>query len=182
KRKGVPATFFYIGKNDAVRGGSKSLPRRAIAEGHSIAVHSYTHNYSYLYPGGRADAERVASDYDKTVRAVRKAVGSTFSTNSFRYPGGHMSWRGMRPADQALEKKGVSWIDWNAMNGDGEANAPATSTAAAEYVNATLDSRENPNVAVILLHDYKNNQLTIGALPMIIDNLQEKGYEFGVID
>ncbi|PIF01756.1 MAG: polysaccharide deacetylase, partial [Propionibacterium sp.] len=48
KAEKVPATFFVLGK-EAPK--NKSTLRRMIAEGHAVTIHSYSHNYNYLYPG-----------------------------------------------------------------------------------------------------------------------------------
>ncbi|MGY4719645.1 polysaccharide deacetylase family protein [Naumannella huperziae] len=182
KKEKVPATFFYIAGPKALGKADKSLVRRTIAEGHAIDIHSYSHDYSELYPGGRGNAKQVVADNEKALAAIRKVLGPDYAVHGYRYPGGHQSWKGLDEADAAMAKKDRYWIEWNALDGDGDAEAPASSEAAAELVSSTLAESGNPGVAVVLLHDYKDNDLTIGALPTIIEDLRSDGYEFGVID
>ncbi|MGD7788392.1 polysaccharide deacetylase family protein [Propionibacteriaceae bacterium Y1700] len=181
RAKKVPATFFYMGRRQALRAGDDQLPQRTIAQGHAIAIHGYSHDYDYLYPGGTANPQHVLGDHQRAVEAVRRAVGKDFVSHAYRYPGGHMSWKGLRPADRGLAKRGAHWIDWNAMDGDGDLKPPTSADAAARMVRSHLAARGNPTVAVVLLHDYPHNRLTIRSLPKIIDDLTDAGYEFGVI-
>ena len=46
KEENVTATFFIVGQNAKLR---KYLLEREFAEGHTVAVHSYTHDYKKIY-------------------------------------------------------------------------------------------------------------------------------------
>jgi len=180
KKAGAPATFFVIGGKQGVE-HDKQAPKylnEEIAQGSSVCVHSYSHSYHELYPGRVASAKAVSRDYDKTVKVLRGVLGKDFSTTCQRYPGGH-GWKGMKPADQALQKKGASWIDWNSENGDGTDTAARSGEGRAQQALATLSS--NPRVAVILMHDYRDNDATVESVAPLVKALKKKGYQFGVM-
>lgn len=183
KQESVPATFFVIGGSIGVESVDPAVIRRTIAEGHSIAIHTFSHNYGLLYPGRVANPAAVLADREKTLTALRGVLGPDFDTGAYRYPGGHMSWRGMEPADAALAAEGAYWIDWNTLNGDAEpaSRAPTSVSGAQAMVMGNLGHPPS-NVAVVLMHDTGGpHSLTVRALPGIISDLRDAGYEFGVI-
>ncbi|WOQ18958.1 polysaccharide deacetylase family protein [Raineyella sp. W15-4] len=183
RSEGVPATFFYITGDRVLGKVDPAIPRRALAEGHAICVHSRSHDYHELYPGRRADAEHIVADHDRAIADLRRVFGDGYSAGCYRYPGGHMSWHGMEPADAALASEGVHWIDWNTMTGDAEPpkRAPHTADQAARMVPAGLTAAGDPRVAVVLMHDAEGMTLSTEALRTVIDGLRDKGYRFGVI-
>ncbi len=177
RQLGVPATFFVIGKLIA---GAASLPVRAIADGHSVCLHSYSHDYKTLYPGRVGSGKAIASDFDKALAAARAALGAGYATKGYRYPGGHQSWKGLAEGDAALAARGVSWIDWNCMSGDADAARPSTAQGMVNLMASELAS--GPQVAVVLNHDADpTGRLTREALPGMVGWLRDHGYGFGVI-
>ncbi|OYO25168.1 polysaccharide deacetylase [Enemella dayhoffiae] len=182
KEKGVHGSFFVIVGPQGMEKANPQLVKREIAEGHSIVIHSYSHSYGLLYPGGRANAQNIMGDYDKALAGIRKQLGNDYAVRGFRYPGGH-GWKGLEASDQALAQREAYWMDWNSNNGDGESkSAPGSGSAAAERVKSTHRASGLPNVAVVLMHDYKDNALTTGGLAEVIDFFKDQGYEFGVVN
>lgn len=178
KAKGVHATFFIIGSQVK---GNEALLKRAIAEGHAVAIHTYSHNYNYLYPGRTGNAERVVADRAKAVAAVQGVLGSNYVSSAYRYPGGHMSWKGLGPADDALAAQGVYWIDWNAMTGDAEPASRRPKTVAASVAMAETGISQGTKAIVMLAHDTPGSTMTLQGLPAIIDAYKAAGYTFGII-
>jgi len=174
----VPGTFFVVGK--AIDDAPQMLERQ-IAEGHAIALHSYTHNYKKLYPGRHGDADAVADEFDRTLAAVRGVLGEEFETGAWRYPGGHMSWKSMAGPDAALADRGASWIDWNSMTGDAEPKDRRPTSVDGMVSMATAPISQGSNVSVMLAHDSDGKQLTVDSLPRIIQAYKDAGYSFGVI-
>ena len=86
----------------------------------------------------------------------------------------------MGAADKALEKKGSYWIDWNSENGDGTDSASSTGEGRAKQALSTLT--DSPNVAVILMHDFQDNDATAEGIAPLVKELKKRGYEFGVIN
>ena len=175
----VPATFFVIaGPKGLGREGSEDLLRREIAEGHSVCIHTYSHNYHELYPGRRANPDAILADHARAVEAVRGVLGPGFTAHCQRYPGGH-GWHGTRNSDPLLAAQGVYWFDWNGNNGDGGGN-PGDGYARAQRVLTELHDR--PNVAVILMHDFRDNPATVDSIEPVVNALRADGYVFGVLN
>ncbi|MBI3274837.1 MAG: polysaccharide deacetylase family protein, partial [Methylocystis sp.] len=81
----VRATFFVVGRDAE---SAPALVRRAIAEGHSVGHHSYSHPERTLRLMSEAAAK---ADIDKGVAAVEQAgygaASNTPHTPFFRFPG-----------------------------------------------------------------------------------------------
>lgn len=184
KEKDAVATFFVIGSSIEKNAASGEILNRVLSEGHSIALHSYTHVYEKLYPGKTADKEYILEELDRLQEKIRETTGkNTFKSHVFRYPGGHMSWGGTEESDAFLAENGVEYIDWNAMNGDSEPTArrPKDPEALASFVQESLIYSKVKDVMVILMHDAENKGMTAESLPMIIDTLKSQGYKFGIL-
>lgn len=181
KQLGVPATYFYIVGPLGVQHVDRAIPLRALAEGHALAIHTWSHSYKVLYPGRVGNVANITADYDKAYQAMRDLLGPEYVTHASRYPGGHMSWKNLAPADAALEQRGLYWIDWNTEIGDGELKAPPNGPAAVTFFANTLKAAANPNVVVVLMHDAEGAHLINGALPGVVKILKDAGYKFGVI-
>lgn len=178
---GVHATFFQVGK--LIDDSTAPIVHGVIDQGSAVALHSQSHSYDHLYPGRSASAERIASDYDEVLAAVRGVLGEDYASGAYRYPGGHMSWKNMDAADAALAERGAEWIDWTALNGGAEpaSRRPADVAGQLARVKESSHSATNPNVEVVLMHDAKNKKLTTRALPEIIKHYKDAGYRFGVL-
>lgn len=178
----VPATFFYVTGPIGMEEADPEIVKRTIAEGHAIAIHTHNHNYRNLYPGGRGNAENIMADREKAITAIRKILGDDYNVSGYRYPGGHVSWKGLEAADQALADAGAYWIDWNAMNGDAEQSAPTSADGQLMMVKSSIARSEKPNVVVLLMHDHKYADMTVEAMPKIAEYFRSEGYEFGIIN
>lgn len=179
KKAGVHATFYNVGLS---LGNPKvqELMKRQYAEGHAVAVHSNSHDYSFLYPGRHCNPANVAKDFDALNAKMKNILGPGWSSNTFRYPGGHMSWKDMAPCDAVLAKKGVYWLDWNAGTNDAvpkrsQPKNPET------MMQAVMQTAGDKNVVVLLSHDANGKEMTVKTMPKIIDYFKSKGYEFGII-
>lgn len=180
KEKKVPATFFIVGKTLA-KASDPNIILRYIREGHAIANHSYSHDYSYMYPGRVVNADRVMEEYQKSLKLMKQILGNDFNTNVFRYPGGSGSWNNVEPSKATLAQQGIKYIDWNSMSGDAEPKSrrPVGSEALSNYVLTTLRNNRHPEIAVVLMHD--SLEVTPGYLGLVIDKLRAEGYTFGVL-
>ena len=178
KEHEVPATFFVVGN---LVSDAPDVLQREIAEGHSIAIHSYTHNYKKLYPGRQANVDTIVDELKRTRSDLRAVLGEGYNTSCWRYPGGHMSWQGMAAADEALAAEGVHWVDWNSLTGDAEPESRRPTTVDGMVKMATTPIAEGVQVSVMLAHDSEGKDLTVKSLPQIIKAYQDAGYTFGVI-
>ena len=180
KNYGVHATFFIIGR--AADGEhAKPLLQRQIAEGHAVGLHTYSHEYSFLYPHRVANVNNILLEVDKNLKSIRKSLGEEFNTPILRYPGGHMSWKQMGPADEALAQRNIYNIDWNVLTGDAEAKGSRRDIQGAlENVKEDMAMYGgSPKVVVLLMHDIKAK--SVDALPSIIEYYQSLGYKFCIL-
>ncbi|WP_052459871.1 polysaccharide deacetylase family protein [Tessaracoccus massiliensis] len=174
----APATFFVLGKEVEA---APDVLKREVAEGHAVGLHSYSHNYRRLYPQRRGDKDAILDEFDTSLAAVRRVLGADFTPAPWRYPGGHMSWKDLTAADEALASRGAHWIDWNALTGDAEPKERRPATAAAMVEMATRPIREGCHAVVLLAHDAPDKALTLATLPAVVAAYRSAGYEFNVI-
>ena len=170
KSENIKATFFLLGSRVEL---DPDLVKREYDEGHYIASHGYSHVYSQIY----ATPQSVLDEYNKSVTAIRNAIGEQeYNPHLFRFPGGY--WGGKyaevkKQAEQILEQNNVLHIDWNALTSDA-AGAKTTEQFIAE-LEKTVPKH---NSVVVLMHDAGNKQATANALPTIIKYFRDKGFEF----
>lgn len=181
KEKEVPGNFFLLGNKVDKTTDENIVWKRYIEEGHGIGFHSYSHDYDLLYAEKSPNMDVVLEEWDKSLAAAREKFGEDFNSRIFRFPGGGMSWKGMDEARVKLEERDIYDIDWTAMSGDTEskANKPQNQEEAYEMIKDNLSRTANPDIAVILSHDSKED--TVKYLGFIIDKLKEDGYKFGIL-
>ncbi len=181
KKDNVKGTFYVVGRS--VSKSTAPILKRTLSEGHSIGIHTFSHDYKYLYPNRIADPNQILYEYDLTLESLRKYLGKNFDSKTFRYPGGHMSWKKMEKADELLKSRGVEWMDWNASVGDAspKSRRPKTKNEMLSYLDKTINANKNNNCIVILMHDARGKDLTVETLPDIIKHLKKYQYEFGVL-
>lgn len=188
KEYNIPGTFFVLGK--VINDDTKDVLKRIYEEGHSIGTHTYTHDYDILYPNRNADPDTILEEETQVLNKIRKYLGKNFFSRVFRYPGGHMSWNydSLKMADDLLAEYDIHWLDWNTMTGDAQpkdADHIPRPNNIQEVLNNFDESKifaTNPDVAVILMHDAEGKELTVEALPYLINHLKEQGYSFGVLE
>jgi peptidoglycan/xylan/chitin deacetylase (PgdA/CDA1 family) len=165
----VKATFFVTGQNpdyfDMIKEISDS--------GHSIGVHSYTHDYSQIYTSAKA----YYADLDKMNDIIEEQTGER--TNLLRFPGGSsntISWNYkvgiMSYLTEDVQKKGYQYFDWNVTSSDATGWGVSTSE-----IISSAEVTDGGNL-IILMHDAVGKETTVEALPKIIEYYQKLGYEF----
>lgn len=181
KENKVHGTFFVVGNNFNKK-GSAEIAKRQIEEGHAIGCHTYSHNYSALYPKKSANPENILAEIEKSLGIIREKTGiADFDTKVFRYPGGHMSWKNIKASDEKLAQKGIYSVDWNALTGDSEsAAAGRKGESPLEHIKNDLRMYGNPKIAVVLMHDIKPDSGS--SLPQIIKYFKDNGFEFGILN
>lgn len=182
KSENVHATFFLIGKYVDKNDENKNLVKREIGEGNGVGIHSYSHDYNYLFPSGKINLENCMSDFDKTDKSIKNVLGQDFSARAIRFPGGLMTWnkedpKGAEIVEKTLHEKGLHQIDWNALSGDAEGGHKNADELFQEAIK-TIGNREK---ALILMHDTYGKEETAKALPRIIEYLKKQGYVFKII-
>jgi len=170
KEQNIKATFFVVGSNV---NKYPEIVKRAYTEGHYIANHGYSHNYKKIY----ASAESVLEEYNKTEKAIQKAIGvQEYSSHLFRFPGGYSGSSYSKIKKQAgnlLNKNNISYIDWNVLTGD----AQGANTKEMIIKNVKKYTKEKGNI-VLLMHDSSSKILTYETLTEVINYLKYEGYTF----
>ncbi len=170
--KGVKATFFVVNTSDMFYDSMK----RIVDEGHTIAMHSYTHDYSTVY----ADLNSFERDVNMIHDLIYDVTG--VDAKYYRFPGGSSNQVSQVPMEECAEylsDMGYVYFDWNAMNDDAEVknlSADELNRRALGYI------ANNPGDTVLLLHDLETHQATVEALPELIDTLLAEGYGIAAID
>lgn len=165
------ATFFVIGGNDKYY----DLIGDAYDRGHTIAVHSFSHDYSEIYDS----TEAFFDDLKEIEKLVYKQTG--VRPTIMRFPGGTSN----QVADDAQEgimselvsllpKYGYTHCDWNVSSGDGAANKEEETIINA--VIAGVQKLGKNEAAVVLMHDSKKT--SVDAVDDILEWGLENGYVF----
>lgn len=177
QKYGVHATFFIVG--NTINATTAPVLRQEYDSGHGIAIHSFTHQYHFNAPGNSGAA---LQEYQQTLAAMKNVLGANFDSKVWRYPGGHMSWRGLADSDAKLNAQGITWMDWNAAVGDAlGSSGPKTAQAMLQYHAASITAFPQSNVEVVLIHDAVGKELSLAILPQIIQYYQQRQYQFGIL-
>lgn len=166
KEEGVEATFFVTNN------GPDDLIKREYDEGHTVALHTATHNYSIVY----ASDESFYNDLTSVQDRVKRITGET--SMIFRFPGGSSNTVSRKYSPGIMTRltessvaKGYRYYDWNISSGD----AGGTTEASGVY-NNVIRSLKKEKANMILMHDIKT--YTRDALQNIIKFGKENGYTF----
>lgn len=162
----IKATFFVVG-NMALE--NKEILKDEYRRGHSIGSHSYDHDYKKIY--GSEDGFR--EEDKKSFQTIKDILGANFETRLFRFPGGSFE-NSKNRFKEILQEEGKVYVDWNALNGDGEGHGFSE-----EYLfNRFKETAGSKDKIVILMHDTNAKENTAKGLEKIIIYLKSEGYEF----
>lgn len=166
KEEGVKATFFVTCN------GPDYLIKRIANEGHTIALHTATHNYSYVY----SSVDNYFEDLNRVSNRVKNLTG--IESKIIRFPGGSSNTvsrnyqRGiMTTLTSMVLDRGYRYYDWNVDSNDA-GGANTKSQVYNNVVNALSYNRAN----MVLMHDVKYP--TRDALRDIIRYGKNNGFRF----
>lgn len=169
KSRGVHATFFVTGYGDS------SLIGRAAREGHSIGIHTMTHNYNKVYASEKA----YLADLNAIAEVIKTQTGKP--THLLRFPGGSSNTVSsitpglMTRLVQELPRMGYHYFDWNVESGDaGRVNTTQ------EVFNNVIAGMQAHKVSLVLQHD--THDFSVDAVGQIIDWGLAHGYTFLPLD
>lgn len=158
----VKATFFVVGKEEEKY---QPLYKRIVDEGHTLAMHSYSHKYNEIYQS----KESFVEDLTKLQEFLYDTTGVW--CRYCRFPGGSsntVSRVDMHELIAYLEEQDMSYFDWNVSSGDASS---AYISPEAIIRNSTARLQEFPE-AIILMHDASDKDTTVEALPKLIEKIQ----------
>ena len=170
KRKDVKATFFVLHYSEE----NAKYIKREQSDGHTIALHGYTHTYSEVYQSADACLE----NFKKIQQQVYETIGK--KPNIIRFPGGSSNTISkkycqgvMTEATQRALDEGFRYFDWN-VDSDDAGHAKTRDDVYNNVTSKIKPGREN----VVLMHDFSHNNKTLEALTDIIDYGLQNGYVF----
>ncbi len=148
---------------------------RAFSEGHSIGVHTASHNYYDIY----ASEEAFFADFDAAQEMIYRQTGQY--TELSRFPGGSSNTVSrfnpgiMTRLSQAVTDMGCKYFDWNVSSGD----AGETTDTNTVYQNI-IDGCSQHKTSIVLQHDIKD--YSVAAVEKVIIWGLENGYTFRPLD
>ncbi|KGF09101.1 hypothetical protein HMPREF1635_04960 [Clostridiales bacterium S5-A14a] len=164
----VKGTFFVTG-NDA---SCRHFITRAAKEGHTIGLHTYTHQYN-IY----SSKEAFFDDLNKVNAMVKELTGK--ESHYTRFAGGSSNTISRKYSKgimvqlvEEVEKRGFRYYDWNASSDDAAANTVPRD----RIIRSSTASRANH--ICLLMHDSRPKTTTADALPVIIEHYKKLGYTF----
>ncbi len=168
KKEDIKATFFLVNFNSSYN----PVVKRIYDEGHSIGIHSYTHNYKLIY----SSVSAYFDDLNKMNDKIKTITGS--DTKLLRFPGGSSNTissfnKGiMTTLVKEVTNAGYHYFDWNVDSSD----AWSARNSNDVYNNVINNLKKGTNI--VLMHDLSSNEKTINILEKIIKDAKEKGYIF----
>ena len=167
----VKATFFVVYHKNMTKQYKAIVDR-----GHTIALHSYTHDYSKIYKsekGYYADLNKIHDYVEKTTGVdshIIRFPGGSSNTVSNKYNKGIM-----KKLIASVRKNGYYYHDWNVSSGD----AAGRNRKASLLLQNIKKGTGKKKVINVLMHDTgKSKMTTVEALPSIIEYLKKQGYSF----
>lgn len=165
--EGIKATFFVT------NGGPDELIKRIYDEGHTVALHTASHNYSVVY----ASVDSYFNDLYSVSDRVKRITG--YEAKIIRFPGGSSNTVSrkyqvgiMSTLTKEVLNRGFRYFDWNISSGDAESG----NHTASEITNNVTSKLSKNRANVILMHDTKT--YTRDALRDIIHYAKNNGYHF----
>ncbi|MBJ8055420.1 polysaccharide deacetylase family protein [Bacillus cereus] len=165
ENKKVPATFFVVGQQIQ---WCPSMLKRVVKEGHALGNHSWSHpKFTNL------TTSQIKEEISRTENEITILTGER-KTTLFRPPYGEFTNADLNFISE-LGYKLIMWsvdtLDWTGLS--------------AEEIIAIVRQDLSPG-AIVLQHSLKMSpgilDGTVKALPILIDELIAKGYEFVTID
>src|SRR6266516_95608 len=162
QRYGIKATFFCIGRQVEAY---PQIVRQEYEAGHVIGNHSWTHPDLGLLP-----ASDILSELNQTFGAIQEVIGVQLAF--FRPPYGSLSTQVLAQACHL----GVTTVMWNAGEDARDWSRPGVKFIIRQILSLVR------NGSIILMHDGGGDRSqTVAALPVIIQRLQDRGFQLVTI-
>lgn len=168
----VKATFFTVN----TRSNYSSMLAKEAEAGHTVAIHSLTHNYAEIYKNEAA--------YFADLRAMSDIIEKRTGKKPMllRFPGGSSNLvsanycRGiMSRLTKAVTDMGYKYFDWNVDSGDASAAKNDK-----EVFQNVVRGVQKYNISIVLQHDSK--EFSVNAVEKIIVWGISNGYTFLPLD
>lgn len=162
---GVKATFFVTGS------GYPGVMKRIVEDGHSIGIHTLSHDYRSIY----ASEEAFFADLYAMQDVIYQNTGVT--TTLMRFPGGGSNLVSnfnegiMSTLTEAVQDCGFQYFDWNVDSNDAGGALKSMTVS-----NNVIEGIQRHRVSMVLQHD--TNDFSVDAVEDIIVWGLENGYTF----
>lgn len=169
KEENVKATFFV---NDHGR-HLDYLIKRAVNEGHTVASHTASHNFYYVY----SSEETFFNEIDAVHNIIYNLTGK--KNKIIRFPGGSSNTISrfnpgiMTKLVKAADARGYIFYDWTIDSND----AGGSNTKKAIY-NNVVKYMGYRYLNIVLMHDSADKYATLAALRDIIKYGKNNGFSF----
>ena len=174
KDNGIKATFFICAYDEK----TKPMLQREFDEGHTVAIHGYTHDYNIAYASPEAYMENIKK-VDDMLQAdfgykafTTRFLGGSSNTVSEKYCTGIMS-----ELVEMVPAAGYQYMDWNVTSLDANGN----NIDSEKIYNSIIEGLNPSKPNVVLMHDTNQKQTTVDQLQDLIDYGKENGYSFEAI-
>jgi peptidoglycan-N-acetylglucosamine deacetylase len=160
KEHNVKASFFFIGERISE---NPEIARRAHEEGHLVLPHSYSHTH-FTTLSANALKREIALSEEKISNLIGKRPAV------LRPPYGDLNQKTINEINKnnyKIAMWSIDTLDWSQREKD-------------NIVKNVVDNIRPGDI--ILLHSNENTVPSLEALPVIIEQLRAKGYEFKRID
>ncbi|MBP1926987.1 peptidoglycan/xylan/chitin deacetylase (PgdA/CDA1 family) [Sedimentibacter acidaminivorans] len=167
----IKATFFVIYKDSEA---SSETYKEIVNRGHTIGVHSYSHDYIKIYNS----VEDYLDDFYKMFKYIYETTG--VKPELFRFPGGSINAYNSDNYQEIIAemiRRGFTYHDWNVVSGDTIKGATKDS-----IVNCVINGIKDYNKVVILMHDSFEKKYTSESLSNVIEMFQNRGFSFDKLD
>lgn len=161
----VKATFFVTGS------GSNGELWRMHKAGHSIGIHTLSHDYDAVY----ASEEAYFEDLNAVQDIIYRETGE--KTSLLRFPGGSSNLASnfnhgiMTRLAEAVQNSGYQYFDWNV-----DSNDAGGAVTAREVTQNVIEGIKEQRVSVVLQHDIHG--FSVQAVEDIIIWGLDNGYQF----
>lgn len=165
ERYNVKATFFVINSERL------DLLPQMVEKGHSVGIHSMSHNYRRIYK----DEDAFIDDLTGMQSIIAEQTGVT--TTLMRFPGGSSNTVSrfnpgiMTRLCRIVGDMGYQFFDWNVDSGD--ASGAKTAKEVSDHVISAVQKQD---ISIVLQHDVKS--FSVDAVETIIQWGLANGYTF----
>lgn len=164
QKENVPATFFIIGNQVC---GQENIILRMKNEGHSLGLHSFSHDRNILY---RSNGDFI-NEMKKCQDELFKVTGDYYTILRFPFGSNNSTYKLTKTMVDCVHQNGFTIYDWTQDTLDGaNPNSPPE-----QILNRAISTKDT---VVILMHTSNININSAKALPSIIKYYKSQGYIF----
>lgn len=164
KKENVPGTFFIIG--DQID-RQEDIILRMKNEGHSIGLHSFSHNRNILY----RSSDDFISEMEKVQKRLYEVTGENYYILRFPFGCNNMTYKLTPNMVDAIHASNFKIYDWTQDTLDGANPNSSPSTILKRAIS-------EKDTVILLMHCARNNKNSADALPAIIRYYKDHGYTF----